>query len=132
MVFDIIKLNLVDLGRKQGKPAESSSSNSDVVETDAEMLPFNGAKPSSEYDSLFDGTSDSDRSSDFIVEDNDVVSALLPTEFSMETHQDLDYQFKKIFQLFVHIAVRPAKERHEFMKEQLRSTCVLRLLEISY
>ena len=33
----------------------------------------------------------------------------------MESHQDLSYQFKRVFQFFVHIAVRPPLERHEFM-----------------
>jgi len=37
----------------------------------------------------------------------------------METHQDLSHQFKKIFEFFVHIAVRPPKRRSSFMKKKL-------------
>ncbi|KAF5380945.1 hypothetical protein D9615_003974 [Tricholomella constricta] len=109
--------------RKQGKPSESPSSE-DEEETSGSgdrNTPFKGAKPSSDYDSLFDEESDASHSSDFIVEDdNNNVIAALPMQFSMESHQDLDHQFKKIFQFFVHIAARPAKERHHYMKEQLR------------
>ncbi|KAG6879983.1 hypothetical protein C0992_008576 [Termitomyces sp. T32_za158] len=106
--------------RKQGKPSASSSSstNEDSASSEDDELPFKGAKPSSDFDSLFDEDSEVN-SSDFIVEDDNSVVANLPMEFSMESHEDLDHQFKKIFQFFVHIAVRPAKERHHFMKEQL-------------
>ncbi|KAF8077922.1 hypothetical protein FPV67DRAFT_1615063 [Lyophyllum atratum] len=109
--------------RKQGKPSESPSQEESDEEEDTSEdpdAPFKGAKPSSDYDSLFDEDSDASQSSDFIVEDDNTAIALLPVEFSMDTHQDLDHQFKKIFQFFVHIAVRPAKERHSFMKEQFQ------------
>jgi hypothetical protein len=55
------------------------------------------------------------------VEDDVAAPAVLPMEFSMETHEDLIHQFKKIFQFFVHIAVRPGIERHQFMEHQMRS-----------
>ncbi|KAG5645226.1 hypothetical protein DXG03_006643 [Asterophora parasitica] len=92
---------------------------SDDDEDLAEEVEKDRAKPSSDLDSLFDEDSDANNSSDFIVEDDNEAPAL-PMEFSMESHEDLDHQFKKIFQFFVHIAVRPAKERHHYMKEQLR------------
>lgn len=85
------------------------------------MSLFKGARRS--HGSLFgsdeeteDGHSESD---DFIVEDDDKVQ--LPTQFSMETHQDLQHQFKKIFQFFVHIAVQRPKSRKKFMEENLKS-----------
>ncbi|RDB21388.1 Uncharacterized protein C17H9.06c [Hypsizygus marmoreus] len=108
--------------RKQGKPSESPSSGDedDDDEPEHQDIPFKSAKPSSDFDSLFDEDSDASHSSDFIVEDDGTMAAPLPMQFSMESHQDLDYQFKKIFQFFVHIAVRPAKERREYMKEQFR------------
>ncbi|KAG6866938.1 hypothetical protein C0991_003854 [Blastosporella zonata] len=108
--------------RKQGKPSESSSSEGEEEEesgSEDNNSPFKGARPSSGFDSLFDEES-SDHSSNFIVEDDNSVVAVLPMEFSMESHEDLDHKFKKIFQFFVHIAVRPAKERHHFMQDQLR------------
>jgi len=108
-------------GRKQGKPSSSSSSSSSASDSsDDQRRLIKGAKPSSERDSLFDEDTDDSNSSDFIVEDEGVTPALLPTQFSMEAHQDLGHQFKKIFQFFVHIAVRPAKERHDFMEKQIR------------
>lgn len=115
-------LNLDNSGRKQGKPSESSSSaEEEEDESEEDDAPFKGAKPTSDRDSLFDEDSDASHPSDFIVEDDGAAVAPLPLQFSMESHQDLDHQFKKIFQFFVHIAVRPAKERREFMKEQLQS-----------
>ncbi|KAG6850998.1 hypothetical protein H0H93_004485 [Arthromyces matolae] len=109
--------------RKQGKPTDSSASSSGEEDTrsDDNHSPFEGARQSSDFDSLFDEDSEA-HSSDFIVEDDNSVVATLPVEFSMETHEGLDHQFKKIFQFFVHIAVRPAKERHYFMEDQLNRT----------
>ncbi|KAJ7111586.1 hypothetical protein C8R43DRAFT_1079123 [Mycena crocata] len=72
----------------------------------------------SEHDSLFDG-SDSDRSSDFIVED-DGGTVVLPKEFSMDAHEGIYHQFRKIFQFMVHVAIRPPLERQEFMQTQLK------------
>lgn len=84
-------------------------------------MPFKGAKPISDHDSLFDGNSDdSSDSFDFIVEDDGSAVASLPMEFSMDTHQDLVHQFKKIFQFFVHIAVRTPGERHNLMEHQMK------------
>lgn len=76
--------------------------------------------PGSDKNSLFDG-SESDGSGSFIVEDDGAGLAALPVEFSMESHQDLSHNFKKIFQFFVHIAVHPPIERHEFMEMQMKS-----------
>lgn len=78
-------------------------------------MPLKGAKPSAEYDEA----SDSDHSqSSFIVEDEETVE--LPAEFSMETHQDLSHQFKKIFQFFVHIAIQPSKKRADYMESRMK------------
>lgn len=104
-------------GRKQRKPSLSSSSSSAIESSDDQHRLIKGAKPASDWDSLFDEDSDS---SNFIVEDEGATPTLLPTQFSMEARQDLSHQFKKIFQFFVHIAVRPAKERHDFMEKQIR------------
>ncbi|KAJ7774576.1 hypothetical protein DFH07DRAFT_800109 [Mycena maculata] len=71
----------------------------------------------SERDSLFDGSS----TSDFIVDDEGADAALLPKEFRMDAHEDLSVQFKKIFQLFVHVAVRAPTERKEFMEKTLET-----------
>jgi hypothetical protein len=114
-------LDTLHAGRKQGKPSLPSSSSSAAGDSsDGQHNLIKGAKPSSDRDSLFDEDPDESDSSGFIVEDDGDTPALLPTQFSMEAHQDLSYQFKKIFQFFVHIAVRPAKERHEFMDKQMR------------
>lgn len=107
-------------GRKQRKPSLSSSSSSSASGSGDDHRLIKGAKPSSDRDSLFDEDTDKSDSSDFIVEDEGLAPTLLPTQFSMESHQDLSHQFKKIFQFFVHIAVRPAKERHDFMEKQIR------------
>ncbi|KAG5638369.1 hypothetical protein H0H81_000380 [Sphagnurus paluster] len=123
-VIEKVTVTRLDLpGRKQGKPSESSSSRDEDEddESDEKDVPFTGARPSSDFDSLFDEDSDANNSSDFIVEDGVNTVAELPMQFSMESHQDLDHQFKKIFQFFVHIAVRPAKERHYFMKDQFQN-----------
>lgn len=103
--------------RKKGRPSELSSRSEDESSPE-EVLKH--IEPTSDYDSLFDENSDSNRSSDFIVEDDDALPPSLPIQYSLETHEDLNHQFKKIFQFFVHIAVRPAKERHEFMEELYR------------
>ena len=116
-------------GKKQGKPLESES-DEEVSEVEDDT-PFRGAKPHAE---ISDGTDndeeenedqDDDRMSedDFIVEDDGAPSAELPAEFSMETHQDLSHQFKKIFQFFVHIATHQSSDRHEFMLNLLESMC---------
>lgn len=85
------------------------------------MKPFKGAKPQNDYGSLFgEESDDSDSSSNFIVEDDGVIPQPLPAQFSMETHQDLSHQFKRVFQFFVHIAVRPPLERREFMSRQMK------------
>jgi hypothetical protein len=106
-------------GRKQRKPPVSPSSSSSDDSDDQPSL-IRGAKKSSDRDSLFDEETSESGSSDFIVEDEGVAPAILPPQFSMEARQDLAHQFKKIFQFFVHIAVRPAKERHEYMLTQIR------------
>ncbi|KAK0483672.1 hypothetical protein IW261DRAFT_972039 [Armillaria novae-zelandiae] len=112
--------NLEKLKRKkQGKPMESTHSEEQEDESEnGSNKPFKGAKLESEHDSLFDESEDSDKSSDFIVEDDGDGAALLPAEFRPQ--QDLAHQFKIVFQFFVHIAVHPAVERHDFMKRLMK------------
>ncbi|KAG7452498.1 uncharacterized protein BT62DRAFT_998533 [Guyanagaster necrorhizus] len=112
--------NLEKLKRKkQGRPVESidSEEQEDESENDGDT-PFKDAQPDSENDSLFDESEHSDKSSDFIVEDDGDGVALLPAEFRPQ--QDLAHQFKIVFQFFVHIAVHPAVERHKFMKRAMK------------
>jgi hypothetical protein len=81
--------------------------------------PFRGSKPSADFINLNnDEESDSDQQSQFIIEDDDEVE--LPAQFSMQTYGDLSYQFKKIFQLFVHVAVQSPGDRHAFMERQMQ------------
>ncbi len=100
--------------------SESESNEEDDMEGVDEGVshkPFKGSKPSSEFGGSEDEGSNSSNSSDFIVEDDNVVE--LPVQFSMESHQDLSHQFKKIFQFFVHVAVQTPKRRESFMKSRL-------------
>ncbi|KAJ7709876.1 hypothetical protein B0H17DRAFT_1029588 [Mycena rosella] len=90
--------------------------------TESEPESSGESDSSNERDSLFDGSSsDSAGSSEFIVEDDGTAVAQLPMEFSMETHEDLSRQFKKIFQFMVHIAIRPQAEREQFMRRLLET-----------
>lgn len=106
----------------------SSSESNDELDNDESSedehsKPFKGSRPeSSEAGSLFSEDEDgSDDSSNFIVEDEDqTVTAQLPSEFSMQSHDDLSHQFKIIFQFFVHVAVRPATDRPAFMEDQMK------------
>jgi hypothetical protein len=122
--LDSQKKTEYSLGKKQGKPMESSSDSQEEEEEESNPRSspsiFKGARPSTDNSSHFDTDESGSDSSGFIVEDGGEGVAL-PARFSMETHQDLDYQFKKIFQFFVHIAVQPSKARKEFMKDQIRS-----------
>lgn len=95
------------------------------------VKPFKGAKPSAAGDDLFGSDNDeaeedvscSEDESDFIVEDDPLAAPLLPAQFSMETHQDLSHQFKKVFQFFVHVAVQPSKKRRQFMETNMDGWC---------
>ncbi|KAF8201810.1 hypothetical protein BJ912DRAFT_519142 [Pholiota molesta] len=111
------KLKLQDSDEDSGSDRNSGHQSEESSHTSRR---FKGSKPSNELKS--DNESDdkgliSGNSSDFIVEDDDAVQ--LPPEFSMETHQDLSHQFKKIFQFFVHIAVQPPKMRASYMQAQM-------------
>ncbi|KAF9075269.1 hypothetical protein BDP27DRAFT_1415624 [Rhodocollybia butyracea] len=106
--------------KKQGKPMSSEDEEGEE-EDEEQSSPFKGAAaPDDERDSLFDG-SESDGSESFIVEDDGTGMATLPVEFSMDTHQDLAHHFKTIFQFFVHVAVHPPVERHEYMERQMKN-----------
>ncbi|KAJ6596921.1 hypothetical protein DFH09DRAFT_1133102 [Mycena vulgaris] len=79
----------------------------------------------SERDSLFDGSSSDSEASErsfersFIVHEGDAAPPL-PMEFSMNTHEALADQFKIVFQLMVHVAIRPPTEREQFMRALLQ------------
>ena len=106
---------------EEDEDAEAEAEEDEEEQGEEEIIkPFRGSKPSSERIGESDDEEiDSGNSSDFIVEDDNVVD--LPPQFSMETHQDLSHQFKKIFQFFVHVAVHPPDKRANFMQSQLES-----------
>ena len=114
------------VGRKLKLPDEESGAETESEQSDEELTRpsrlFEGSKPSSnskhDTHSSDNETLTSANSSDFIVEDDNAIQ--LPPEFSMETHQDLSHQFKKIYQFFVHIAVQPGKKRAAYMQKQLQ------------
>jgi len=110
--------------RRGGQDADEEDSEEQATSSDdMEVTPFRGAKPSEEADEA-EGSGSEDSESSFIVEDdNDAVH--LPAQFSMETHQDLSHQFKKIFQFFCHIAVQPPKKRRQFMDTQMKGLHVV-------
>ncbi|KAF8910956.1 hypothetical protein CPB84DRAFT_1723119 [Gymnopilus junonius] len=94
----------------------------DASDDDDDPKPFKGSKPSSglqDDDSDLE-QSDTYNSSDFIVEDEASTSVQLPAEFSMETHQDISHQFKKVFQFFVHVAAQPSRKRANFMEDRMQ------------
>lgn len=98
---------------------ESIDQYDDDHEAGTYSMPFKGSKRSSGVAEEDDSDESSSRSSsDFIVDDSTTVE--LPPEFSMETHQDLSHQFKKIFQFFVHVAVQPVHKRAVYMEELMR------------
>jgi len=103
-------------------PSNSSDEESEDPSEEEQFKPFKGAKLArKDAESSTGDENDSDDSSSFIVEDdNQAVAAELPSEFSMRSHDDLSHQFKIIFQLFVHVAVRTSAERHTFMSEQVK------------
>ncbi|KAL0946865.1 hypothetical protein HGRIS_013031 [Hohenbuehelia grisea] len=110
--------------RKQGKKAleSSESEEADSQREDSDTAPFEGARPDvDDNDSDDQVGSGEDVEDGFIVEDDGTLLAELPPEFSMQTHEDLAHQFKKIFQFFVHIAVRHPDEHHDFMEDQIKS-----------
>ncbi|PPR08089.1 hypothetical protein CVT24_010550 [Panaeolus cyanescens] len=86
-------------------------------DSDDSVVPFSGSRPSEDYDNEEDPESDDDSESNFIVEDTETFE--LPLQFSRESHADLSHQFKKVFQLFVHVAVQQPSHRAKFMKKQL-------------
>ncbi|TFY77907.1 hypothetical protein EWM64_g6105 [Hericium alpestre] len=115
--------NLERLKRK--KKGQKASNSSEQDDSDAEgsgsegPSVFPGAKPHI-------GTDDEDEDDtleddDFIVEDDSqTVVPALPSAFNMSSHQDLAHHFKVVCQLFVHMAVRPARERKPFMQQSLK------------
>ncbi|KAF9533012.1 hypothetical protein CPB83DRAFT_758503 [Crepidotus variabilis] len=110
--------NLEKLRSLQNDVVELDSE-SEGEEDEASFKPFKGAKPSRLNDADEDDDDSSSGSSGFIVEDDDVVQ--LPAQFSMETHQDISHQFKKIFQFFVYVAVQPLKRRRAFMQNNIEN-----------
>lgn len=105
------------IDKESDSDRQEESEESEEQETSS--MPFKGSKPSADCNSLAnDEESDSDQYSQFIIEDDDKVE--LPAQFSMQTYGDLFYQFKKIFQLFVHVAVQSPEDRHAFMGRQMQ------------
>lgn len=103
-----------------GEETDLESTRPSDEDDEESFKPFKGSKLSNlddDAENHSDGGSNSSNSSDFIVEDDNVFE--LPTQFSMETHQDLSHQFKKVFQFFVHIAVQAPGCRESFMKGKL-------------
>lgn len=107
----------------------SDSSEEEASEEEATtrgVVPFDGAKPDGreDFDDESEGGEDEEQEDDnFIVDDDGAGFTELPVEFSMSTHEDLAHQFKIIFQFFVHIAIQPPQDRHEFMSRQMKSRC---------
>lgn len=108
---------------KMTTSSENEDASDESVDRQGSTAPFDDAKPSSDLNNLDDEDLDSSEDSAFIVEDDNVFQ--LPAQFSMESHQDLSHQFKKIFQFFVHIAAQPPKRRSSFMKKKLAGTLFL-------
>ncbi|KIY43443.1 hypothetical protein FISHEDRAFT_53228 [Fistulina hepatica ATCC 64428] len=115
--------------KKQGKVMSSSEDEGEGEEDQDEELyvsPFKGARPGTIADEDLSDVSDhsagkdDEEGSDFIVEDNGAGLEQLPIHFSMDSHQDLAHQFKKVFQFFCHIAVQPASARHGYMARQMK------------
>lgn len=108
-------------GKKRGEISSESSSSEEEDEDDNVVAPIEGAKPD-DSDLFSDGEEVNEPEDDsFIVEDDSTAAvAQLPVIFSMNTHQDLAHHFKIICQLFVHLIVRPAAERREFMTQMMR------------
>ena len=112
-------------GKKRGLAiSESSSEGSNATDEDEDDTPFAGARPDVSSDAEHDENEDTtqDQDENWIVDDEGPSSAVLPTEFSMDTHQDLMHHFKIICQLFVHLAVLPAGERASFIKHHSEGT----------
>lgn len=115
------QINLEKLKRlKRGLSAESSGSSESTEENVWDEVPFEGARPSNKEGSSDDEAAEEDVDDSFVVEDDSqTVAAELPSAFSMNTYQDLAHHFKIICQLFVHVAVRPAEERQDYMQKAL-------------
>ena len=123
----------VDVGRKLKLKDDEESSDQHDSESESDIRSrrlFKGSRPSGEVEGDNSDDSFSGRSSDFIV--NDDMAVELPPEFSMETHQDLSHQFKKIFQFFVHVAVQPASDRATYMQNQMRGETLQNSDDIIY
>ncbi|VDB82998.1 unnamed protein product [Peniophora sp. CBMAI 1063] len=113
--------------RRGGQTAETSSeeeeeeSEGEDKDEEDEPVPFFGARRDGTEDIEEEGTSHQSREDedDFIVED-DAATTNLPAEFSMAARQDPAHLFKIVCQLFVHLAVRPARERHNYMQQILK------------
>lgn len=100
--------------RKQGSDASKSESEEDQDEDEDEDdededpdRPFDGAKPTDEYDSNSEGSVE-----DFIVDDGGQAGVALPSQFRAQ--QPLSHHFKIIFQYFVHMICAP--NRGKFVK----------------
>ncbi|TFK55040.1 hypothetical protein OE88DRAFT_1805440 [Heliocybe sulcata] len=117
--------NLEKMKRKKRGQAVESSEEEELEEEDGIVIPFKEARPDNSHgdddDSESENTEQDEVDDSFIVEDDSqVVTAELPSEFSMNTFQDLAHHFKIICQLFVHVAVQPPEKRHDYMETALK------------
>ena len=138
-ICSIVIIRLLTTGRKlKLKDEEDKESETEGTEGSSDVesdlpRPFKGSKPSNLQQESSEGDqSDTDNSSGFIVEDEDSISFQLPAEFSMETHQDLSHQFKKVFQFFVHVAVQPSKVRAKFMEASIQGGSSMSMAFLRY
>ena len=138
-ICSIVIIRLLTTGRKlKLKDEEDKESETEGTEGSSDVesdlpRPFKGSKPSNLQQESSEGDqSDTDNSSGFIVEDEDSISFQLPAEFSMETHQDLSHQFKKVFQFFVHVAVQPSKVRAKFMEASIQGRSSMSMAFLRY
>lgn len=112
----------LSVGRKRKEAVESSSSSSESEEE--QLLP--GARPHQEGMSDFSDDDDEGEGLSGFIEEDSNAAIELPTEFSMNTYQDLMHHFKIICQLFVHLAVQPREERRPFMEQSIKGMkCIL-------
>lgn len=113
------KLKLsAEMDTKDGTDTDEASASDNADESS--VKPIKGSKPSEDYGDDEDDASSTDSESNFIVEDDSGPTILLPPEFSMETHENIAHQFKKIFQFFVHVAVQLPEARDKYMEGKIR------------
>lgn len=123
-------LTLVLVKKRGVQPDRSDESDEETYSITSQDEPFEGSAPSSSVALIEDEDEDEDAESsdddDFIVEDSTVTPAdVLPSQFSMRTHQGLQHHFKIVCQYLIHmILCHPSDKRH-LASELLASTFLL-------